>query len=1258
MSKQKKNLPPVAGAAARTWRRNLAASAQRVEPKTTRTLKFPLDATVTPTDWAKARTLHHVVNTDAPGSLIRMLYTLLLGGFRVFSKQAETEAFRNAAVLGDAEWRESVLSGSELTLASASFVPSGIYQRVLIAPRAVGGKDSGFRADVVAIEYAKFFCKGKHSDNIPAPEKALFDAIGTALVKSFESWADVVRQPVEAAAVIDGVLSSLNYPAAKQKLAQRIGSLRPCEPAGTVAFDGAAPQLSDAAGIEANLIVARAFRAGRAEGATTKGDLTKFAQTFFTGDPNHGGLAWLYGKGLSYFRVTDLEQILQDFDIPEAGKGAAAAVVEVAIAIPGAETTLLGGKSYAGYRPGIGGVLTSWVANYANRLFELEALLGESVEPLVLPPGLLADTQIFAEAGVTPDEVSAMLTAITEERPMVADAISRLLGHTAGASRQDIEEIENYNLMLDTLAGLLASVAEKIKKANATAEARQDKAALLTLESYAFDTPKWIRRMDKINRLNLSPIDPQADLDAGANEFNLLFAAMHAHYQQIEDWAKRAGETLSPLARLRAREEGAARKGSKRNPEEWAFRAALDMLFRSARRTSEATRRRVAEFVAGQGVFADPVDLNRYFFNNKGRLYKSPFDTNPRQPYAITRESLSRADTVLAGYKDFLSEFRKDVEAESVPSLARTMDLFQLERAWFAMSLTGFPESIPSSLALPEGLGSAFNLPLPLMLRLQGDQVTSSVMRRIFNNYYSRLQSLAALLLRDRFFLRAKFARAGENALYYAVPAGRDKWNAPERLYETPAPVGQVLRLLRDAAQSTDGVDPVLALPFLLDNKEQVSSNALRAYLRQAPHDWFFPWPSREAVDALPVGKAGLGSRLQRIEGGRLIGAPGFKGVLDKALVSPDTLSIGDISVLVSQTFRQSVSRAPDGRITVRAEPESGLVEVALPITEVKEPEQPAAFERYVAIDLGERGLGYAVFDAQSHALIEKGRVRVASMHALVRDDLAGKRRTSTVNRFRSAFDPAEERRRENVVGDFCNAINRLMWFYKAFPVLEYAAGGASSAVDKVYKGVAERYLFTGTPTVDAQRENYWAGASYWKHPSLLQYKFDRAAGKKSQVTEKLSLFPGAGASAYGTSQECSCCKRNPVEMVREASAGKSGAVFTVEQGGRVQVGGGVIQLHLSAAPEERAEYRRRNMRTPLSVPAPAGAMKADDLLRLLRRNLRQAPAQKSVKDTSVSVYQCVFVDCGKTIHAEENAAVNIGTKFAAARPKGLDGGA
>jgi hypothetical protein len=1259
MQASKQKTKSLQGTEGRQWRRQLAASATYANPKTIRTLKFPLTF-AEPQDqhWPALQNLGNIVNSSGHGSLIGYLFALYTGGFLIFGKQAEAEAYRNGATLNDKAWREVVLSESPLTVAASTFVPSLIYQRLLVTPRAVGGKDVAFTATNIGNEWAKFFCKGKSGDKIPEAEQKLFNSIGIELTRRFEDWKAVAEDAAAAAAAVDATLRQLGYTTPDRSLSARIGSLRACEPAGSVAHNPEALQVEDCAGIELHLMVAQAMQRARENGLERDAELIKAAQISATGDPNHGGVSWVLGRGLGYFRQTSVGQIMADFDIDEKWRSSVEKVHAEAMAIPSAETTFFSDASYSPYRSKLGGLLTSWIANYAARLFDLEALLSTEIEPFELPTALLADEALLNELGIQPDDLSALLDNAIDRRDHVTACLARLTGKQRGMSRADIDAIESYNEEVTALAGSLNAIIARIDILIKGAEARKETKVKAILETYRFALPKWLKPLEKLNRLNLAPANPQQTLDQLATEFNVLHHAMHEHYTALEQWARTTGETLDVMKRQTIREAkllGENKSG--RNPEELAIRTCLQMIGGAARRCSEQTVRAVAAWMRERPVFADPIHLNQYLFNRQGRLYKSPFDKSPRQPFAIKREAVSEASTLLKQFGEFLQELRRQYLAVSAPSLATLRDLYALERAWFNVLMLGLPDVVPSDLALPASVADVFNLPTDIRLALQQSTVTSAVMRKIFNHYYVRLADISAMLFRNNWYLDAQFSRAADNALIYACKADKPQWTPPAHVFTSTKPIGSALRLLREANPDSvnGGFDSQLALSFVLGQRgKDLSDTAVRSYLRAAPHKWYYAWPTGEKIRGVQVGKDGVGKRLAELAGAAMVGPMHYMTLLDNMAADPDRVSIGDITINVRQHFTQSVERGADGKYVVTLTQTEMQVDLALPMSETRDDTVPVPFKRYVAIDLGERGLAYAVFDATSHELLERGRWGIKQMRNLVKDEAAGHRKRSPSNKFAAKFDKAEIKRRETIVGEYCHAINSLMRHYEAFPVLEYTPGGAGGNIDKIYTAVTELYLFSGTPTVDDGRAGYWAGASVWKHPTLLQYKYDKSAAKKTKQSEPLSLFPGVGASAAGTSQECSCCRRNPVSMARDwIEKLPKGASITVDEDGSVNIDGqGRIRLFKSAPEADRAAFRRKNERTPLSVPLSPMQLSGDDLLRQIRRNLRQAPSSMQTQDTQQSVYQCLFVDCGKRQHADENAAVNIGRRFQDRIPK------
>ena len=99
--------------------------------------------------------------------------------------------------------------------------------------------------------------------------------------------------------------------------------------------------------------------------------------------------------------------------------------------------------------------------------------------------------------------------------------------------------------------------------------------------------------------------------------------------------------------------------------------------------------------------------------------------------------------------------------------------------------------------------------------------------------------------------------------------------------------------------------------------------------------------------------------------------------------------------------------------------------------------------DRFIAIDQGEAGIGYAVFDARSGELIhdaegnqQSGAIAIGSIRRLI--DRVRKHRHADMKKglFKSQSRDLQEMRKA-VVGDACHIIESLCHHYKAFPVLE-----------------------------------------------------------------------------------------------------------------------------------------------------------------------------------------------------------------------------
>jgi hypothetical protein len=385
--------------------------------------------------------------------------------------------------------------------------------------------------------------------------------------------------------------------------------------------------------------------------------------------------------------------------------------------------------------------------------------------------------------------------------------------------------------------------------------------------------------------------------------------------------------------------------------------------------------------------------------------------------------------------------------------------------------------------------------------------------------------------------------------------------------------------------------------------------------------------------------------------------------VLDRSLVDP-AITIGNWMLIFNQHYSQHLT-IKNGEASILFTPGKQTLEVAIPVTETdKAPQKPRSvgfFNRLIGIDLGERRVGFAVFDLDryikdGHAdpvvgadgVQLSGTVAIPSIRGLIDEVHRFRRRDQPGQKLTDRYNRRLEQYRENVVADVCRVIDALCAEYGAFPVLESSVRNFESGarqLDLVYKSVLNRYSYSKVDAHQMARAQHWFGSQVWTHPTALVREWDEESQKYSNRLKPLKLFPGALIAPAGTSQTCCKCRRNPFSALRELEDKKQ---VPVEQGGIVRTGIGNLRILAGYYyPEEEYNRARRNLRRlGPNKPVNAGLYARLDLEKYLKQSLRQAPGSTRTKDSSQSVYHCAFVDCSSIHHADEGAGVNIGRKF------------
>ena len=165
----------------------------------------------------------------------------------------------------------------------------------------------------------------------------------------------------------------------------------------------------------------------------------------------------------------------------------------------------------------------------------------------------------------------------------------------------------------------------------------------------------------------------------------------------------------------------------------------------------------------------------------------------------------------------------------------------------------------------------------------------------------------------------------------------------------------------------------------------------------------------------------------------RLIGPTSFKTWLNRALTSKD-VKLGDYTLILDRVFKQSLQAVGED-VRLSAEPVETKAELPVPVIDDRqcpETEADLLFDNIVAIHLGERRIGYAIFSLTKFVEggckdpFEVGSVAVPTFRKL----------QAAVCRHRGSQQPNQKagqtysktlmQLRENVVGDVCNRIETL----------------------------------------------------------------------------------------------------------------------------------------------------------------------------------------------------------------------------------------
>ena len=1224
---------------ARKWRMSVASAAVR-PGKTIRALKWKLDVNglIQPTILNNAETLYNVTEGKEAGSLSNFLFMLVVSGFRIFSssgraqsfaneKSLQPVAFNNAATETFGQRAKNLTSTSLLTVMTsgkrkenANFTKENIVRFLLQAAEIQANK---FNAEELLDQS--------------------FEAIAEQWLAQFDSWQSLNQNLATAFDIIEERFKKVGMQSLG--IAKQIDSLKEIAPKNTpIQFDERLASLINPEGLDTENLPHIAFSVAAFCDQTAQPIVA--AQSGIVTD-NNNALSWLFGTGLEYWQNTPVEEIMGDFEINDVYRSRIESIQKSAKAIP--SNTLFTGTSYAKFRSTIGGGIASWLANYGNRLKELRQSVSAIREnPVKLPEALInpAVSRLWVGMDVDYQTLQDILIDVEADALQVEQSLNRLEGVGEFASEADIEVIELFSAKINR-AGVYLNILKNRIEQMAETGTQEEKSAVISCK---LEDNGAYRPMKKLNRLTGGVPKYIADGQEMLQHYNALQQTMRTHFGKIKAFVEK-GESFNTVSRIQRQIEKKAEKINKKTPVDANLQARLKMLDRignAARVCSEETVRRTAAWFEHYGFFKYTVQLHKYLFNRRGQIVHNAHAKTRHEGYEMNYEAI-RKSYIEKAINDLVNEMKK----HAFENIALMKDFHQVERAWFNLQLSGIDENIPSDIAKPAVDDE--HIPMGMQLLLQRGEVSGPITQKLFNIYHSLLNDMATKLFREEFTIKMRFQQVGDNALIYRP---KDvEWQPPKHIFETDNP-------LRDALEScgfvAGGKKSVKESITQLANKQKekwvITNPVVTGLLSQSPHDWYFNTGIQGVdtpIEGVQVSKDGLG-QYRAAAGVRLIGPSSYKADLLAALKGEK--GIGDITLIIERVFRQHITLHPDGSISMETHEMPSEWWLVTPINQPEnlKLEAPSWMNRIVSIDLGERGLGYAVFDLESGTAVTdangtpvSGTKVIRSIKELGKAAYRYKATNQKRQKFSQAFDTRMLGHRKNVVGDVCHVINDLCARFDAFPVLESRVGKyetGAGQIELVYNDVTARYLFSDIDADKSLRKAYWMGSDRWLHPTLKRKTM--VDGK--EVVKPLNIFPGAGVNPAGTSQECSCCGRNAIKTIRDSKQTE----FAVNEHGIVQLDNGMVVLkQLEPMSKEHAlrlarEIRHQKKRPQLSAPVQQSTLDKDELIKIVRNNMRRAPVDTRSKDTTQSRYICVYADCGKTRHADENAAINIGKRF------------
>lgn len=1214
------------------------------ELSSTRTRVLPLADAVSDAVWAIARDAALTLRGFGPGSLADLLLGLHADGWRLFGSGGERDGFLLASKFDQSAFDAAVAQdvGEDLP----KFTAANLRAVLAAEPRKVGPETT---PELLVERLARAL--GVKASLLTTPPPLVVE-MAQALAEAFPTWRELSAVDGPVGQVLDTVATRAGHRWPSLATGWSISLPEVPKELGvpTLAFDaGAIPIVESDATARFAGVVARYLpeAGGLGESAVAKGVQARITTV------NGNGLSWLFGVGRRGLLQVARDDALAALDV-RGERGAASFDTYVAglAALP--DLSSLGDRAYPEARSTLQGTIDSLIANYINRLVELDAATIALSERGATPVAFDASWQeaLFDGLPFSPDDVAALLAGQDEEVQRLQAALGVLSGASpasAGAFGQAIGTVEAFGAWAARVEAVVAQINARVKTLKAPAH--------LKLQG-PLGGGRW-KSLVGMSAPEGAPAEVIPELDAKLSlllsEAAVAFDGLLTRYQPTLAAAliQAQGEIRTGL-RMRKGEEAQPGALDADAVDLLSRRKLLDHVARVARRGSPALGHAFLVACAAQGLTRPGTGTERslrgHTLSGEQVLYAHPL---------ARRHSLVRLEH--SGLKHLDLEALLQSMSADAAGRGDVREQLLLRFVRESLYLMGLPDRVAvadipwaAQTVKPESPWGAARAPwVNLRATADGTVARSEVIKAYTSRFHSAASGLLYRLNRVRFLERYDIrCFVGSTLLFVPTDGG---WRAPPQYWH-----GRYAHWLNhpELPKTADGAIAVLATAKWLAKVSTDAAPELRtaavSLMSQLPHEWVVAcdfegaemhegvFPSDGQISGW-VKRRGYRLNVPRHFAGELLG--GFKS----ASISPHGL-----------TFERQLER--DGT-TVReiSRRVTAAFPIGLPITPG---EQRWAPRHVMGLDLGEVGLGVCLRHLETGAET-KLLLPVRKTRLLARQQEHYRRRVQPRQAFRKGYSDAMEQAVKAAIGEVCGLIDNLIARFDAVPVFESSvaqARGSNRMVQRVFAGVLQRYTFVANNgAAQTVRQGHWFGAGRWQYEfgadvlpaarTMTAKALDKA--KSDAVFRPAMGYPGVMVSGYRTSLICACCGEDALSAL-DAAVANDQVTFATDGEGRgvLQLPGREVALLLEAPtpnPATQRAARRRKRRAPWEVLANrhwvlTRKKDREELAATIRRGLRRPTASIQGNRTSGWEYHCPA--CNHVEQADINAAVNLTRRY------------